>query len=118
MSLDLESMGQLSLLEEGVWRTMVPNLELCLNAGIKKIAIQPNGKAKALVSQRDLQNLTCRRAGIEPRIAHLKNRGLGRSRMKTDLGDLISGYRSALSYNLTHLMRDLSLQASTAAMRQ
>jgi hypothetical protein len=44
---------------------------------------------------------------IEPRIAHLKTRGLGRSRMKTDTGDLISGYRSALAYNLGHLMRDL-----------
>jgi len=102
--------------DRGMWGQ--PNLELCLNAGIKKIAIQPNGKARALVSQRDLQKLTRRRAGIEPRIAHLKNRGLGRSRMKTDLGDLISGYRSALCYNLTHLMRDLCLQAPTAALRQ
>jgi hypothetical protein len=102
--------------DRGMWGQ--PNLEMCLNAGIKKIAIQPNGKAKALVSQQDLQKLTRRRAGIEPRIAHLKNRGLGRSRMKTDLGDLISGYRSALSYNLTHLMRDLSLQASTLGVQQ
>jgi hypothetical protein len=30
--------------------------------------------------------------------------------MKTDAGDLISGYRSALAYNLGHLMRDFSLQ--------
>ena len=28
--------------------------------------------------------------------------------MKTDLGDLISGYRSALSYNLSLLMKDLA----------
>ena len=31
-------------------------------------------------------------------------------RIKTDLGDLISGYRSALACNLNHLMRDLQIQ--------
>lgn len=91
--------------DRGMWGQ--PNLELCLNAGIKQIAIQPRGKARALVSRRDLQELSNRRAGIEARIAHLKTRGLGRSRMKSDAGDLISGYRSALSYNLSLLMKDL-----------
>lgn len=85
----------------------VENLELCLSVGVKKIAIQPKGKRTALLSQKDQRRLANRRAGIEPRIAHLKARGMGTSRMKTDLGDLISGYRSALSCNLTLLMRDL-----------
>ena len=53
-----------------------------------------------------------RRAGIEPRIGHLKLRGLGKSRMKSDIGDLISGNRSALSYNLALLMRDMNLQVA------
>jgi len=92
--------------DRGMWSE--ENLEYCLGAGIEKIGIQPKGKAKAFVSQRDLQKLSNRRAGIEPRIAHLKTRGLGKSRMKSDIGDLISGYRSALSYNLTHLIRDLN----------
>ena len=83
------------------------NLEYCLNAGIDKIGIQPKGKRASLVSAKEQKRLSDRRAGIEPRIAHLKARGLGKSRMKTDMGDLISGYRSALSYNLSHLMRDL-----------
>jgi hypothetical protein len=78
--------------------------------GIKKIAIQPKGKAQPLVSQRDHRKLANRRVAVEARIAHLKLKGLGRSRMKTDLGDLISGYRSALACNLGHLMRDLALQ--------
>ena len=38
----------------------------------------------------------------------LKARGMGQSRMKSDLGDLISGHRSALSRNLSLLMRDLA----------
>jgi hypothetical protein len=92
--------------DRGMWSE--ENLEYCLGAGIEKTGIQPKGKAKAFVSQLDLQKLSNRRAGIEPRIAHLKTRGLGKSRMKSDIGDLISGYRSALSYNLTHLIRDLN----------
>ena len=91
--------------DRGMWSDA--NIELCHQVGIKKIGIQPKGKATPLVSQRDHQRLKNRRAGIEPRIAHLKIRGLGRSRMKTDTGDLISGYRSALAYNLGHLMKDL-----------
>ena len=86
----------------------IENLELCLSAGVKKIAIQPKGRASALVSRQDLREFANRRAGIEPRIGHLKTRGMGRSRMKSDLGDLISGYRAALSWNLTLLMRGLS----------
>ena len=101
--------------DRGMWSTH--NVELCLSAGIDKIAIQPKGKADALVSQRDLRELSNRRAGIEPRIGHLKTRGLGRSRMKTDMGDLISGYRSALSWNLSLLMRDLGLQEIDAVLQ-
>jgi len=101
--------------DRGMWGQ--PNLELCLNAGIKTIAIQPRGKAKALVSRRDLQELSTRRIAVEARISHLKRRGLGKSRMKSDVGDLISGYRSALSYNLTLIMRDLSLQPALIAQQ-
>lgn len=92
----------------------VDNLELCLSAGVQKIAIQPKGKASVLVSRRDLRKLANRRAGIEPRIGHLKTRGMGRSKMKTDSGDLISGYRSALSWNLSLLMRDLTAKKMDA----
>lgn len=98
--------------DRGMWS--IENLELCLGAGIEKIAIQPKGQASPLVSRRDHQELSNRRAGIEPRIGHLKTRGLGHSRMKSDAGDLISGYRSALSWNLSLLMRDLSMKGAGA----
>jgi hypothetical protein len=94
--------------DRGMYST--DNLELCLSAGIKKIAIQPKGKAEPLVSRQDHRKLANRRVAVEARIAHMKLKGLGRSRMKTDLGDLISGYRSALACNLSHLMRDLAPQ--------
>jgi hypothetical protein len=64
--------------DRGMWST--ENLELCLSAGVEKIAIQPKGQANSLVSQRDHRELANRRAGIEPRIGHLKTRGLGRSK--------------------------------------
>jgi hypothetical protein len=94
--------------DRGMYSTQ--NLELCMSAGIKKIAIQPKGKAKPIISLRDHRLLANRRVAVEARIAHMKLKGLGKSRMKTDLGDLISGYRSALACNLGHLMRDLTLQ--------
>jgi hypothetical protein len=72
------------------------NINRCRRAGVKKIGIQPKGRAKPIVSRRDHRRLKNRRAGIEPRLGHLKMRGLGRSRMKTDEGDIISGHRSAL----------------------
>ena len=87
------------------------NIALCKEAGIRKIGIQPKGRARPLVNQQDHRHLKNRRAGMEPRIGHLKVRGLGLSRMKSDEGDIISGHRSALSYNLCHLIRDLSKQA-------
>ncbi len=101
--------------DRGMWST--ENLELCLCAGVENIAIQPKGKASALVSQKDLRRLANRRAGIEPRIGHLKTRGMGQSRMKSDMGDLISGYRSALSWNLSLLMRDLTERGMDAVPR-
>jgi IS5 family transposase len=87
------------------------NINRCRRAGVKKIGIQPKGRAKPIVSRRDHRRLKNRRAGIEPRLGHLKMRGLGRSRMKTDEGDIISGHRSALGYNLCHLVRDLKRQS-------
>ena len=63
----------------------IENIEYCLNAEIEKIGIQPKGKQQSLLSKKDQKELSDRRAGIEPRIAHLKTRGLGRSRMKTEV---------------------------------
>ena len=96
--------------DRGMWSE--ENIFQCQMAQVEKIGIQPKGKAKAMVSQKDYRHLKNRRAGIEPRIGHLKLRGLGKSRMKSDIGDLISGHRSALSYNLALLMRDMNLQVA------
>ena len=101
--------------DRGMWSA--DNLELCLSDGVEKLAIQPKGKASALVNRQDQRRLANRRAGIEPRIGHLKTRGLGRSKMKSDSGDLISGYRSALSWNLSLLMTDLTRKPTDAVLQ-
>jgi hypothetical protein len=101
--------------DRGMWSP--ENLELCLSAGMEEIAIQPKGQANPLVNRRDPRELSNRRAGIEPRIGHLKTRVLGRSRMKSDAGDLNSGYRSALSWNLSLFMRDLTMKGTAAVSR-
>ena len=47
-----------------------------------------------------------RRAGIEPLIGHVKNKGqLGRSRMKFDRTIEASGYASILGFNLRQMIR-------------
>ena len=89
--------------DRGMWGQ--PNLELCLSAGIDKIAIQPRGRAKALVSRRDLQTLSNRRIAVEARISHLKRRGLGKSRMKSDAATLAAGYGSVLGFNVRQIIR-------------
>jgi hypothetical protein len=53
-----------------------------------------------------------RRAGIEPLIGHLKEFGLGKSRMKSDQTTLSSGYRSVMGFNLHQMIRHLTAQAA------
>ena len=47
-------------------------------------------------------------AKVEPIIAHLKMRGMGKSKMKTDKGTKLEGQRAILSLNLARLAKDLS----------
>ena len=56
--------------DRGMWSEA--NITWCRQAGVKKIGIQPKGRVKPLVSQRGHQKLKNRRAGIEPRLGHLK----------------------------------------------
>lgn len=81
------------------------NIELCRECGIKDIGIQPKGRAEWEVEQETARNLYCRRAGIEPRIGVAGRLGLKRSRAKSDDGDIISGYKAGIGFNLMKLMR-------------
>lgn len=79
------------------------NIKLCRGHKIEKIGIQPKGKASWEVDRETARELYCRRAGIEPRIGVAGRLGLKRSRAKTDSGDLITGQKAAIGFNLKKL---------------
>ncbi len=80
------------------------NLKRCKKYKIKKIGIQPKGQAEWEVDRETARELYCRRAGIEPRIGIAGRLGLKKSRAKTDDGDIISGQKAAVGFNLKKLM--------------
>lgn len=88
------------------------NIQAAINHGIKEIGIQyPCNVTKLnfekLTPSRE-QEITYRRAGIEPLIGHVKQGGqLGKSRMKSDRTILASGYSAVLGFNLRQLSRNL-----------
>lgn len=97
------------------------NEKAAANHGIEEIGIQrPTNVKKQRIkplSAKQENELIDRRAGIEPLIGHLKNKGqLGRSRMKSDRTIEASGYTSVLGFNLRQLTRykmgKISLEAT------
>ncbi len=94
------------------------NEKLALDFGIKAVAIQrPNRTLKDApdnpISEEQLEQLTNRRAGIEPIIGHLKKHWqLGRSRMKSDKTTESSGYAAMLGFNLRQMIRYLTGEAA------
>jgi len=86
------------------------NDKILENANVKYIGIQsPKNITESKINQLPCykkEELINRRAGIEPIIGHIKNRGqLRRSRMKTDKTIESSGYTSVLGFNLKQLIK-------------
>ena len=81
------------------------NIKVCFDANIETIAIQPKGRKKHLIKDMDKREACYNhRSGIEPVIGHLKQKGLGQSKMKTDKGTLMEGLRSFIAFNLKKLI--------------
>ncbi len=79
---------------------------------IAEVGVQSPGNVKA---KNDIdQELKNRRAAIEPLIGHAKRFGLGKSRAKSDITTLTSGYRAVLGFNLHQLMRHLTKSQKVA----
>jgi hypothetical protein len=85
-----------------------PNLEVCKSKNIKEIGIAPRGHKNWKVEENKIEEITTRRSKVEPIIGHLKQRGMGKSKMKSDAMTKLDGQRSALSLNLSRIARDLS----------
>ncbi len=82
------------------------NKDVCLEANIETIAIQPRGRKRHLIEDiEQREKIYNHRSGIEPVIGHLKKNGLGRSTKKTDKGTLLEGLKSFIAFNLKKLIR-------------
>ena len=84
------------------------NLKICKENKIKEIGINPRGHKNWKIPDDKIEEIQIRRAKVEPIIGHLKRRGMGRSKMKSDEMTKLDGQRSALSLNLSRMARDLS----------
>lgn len=86
------------------------NFETLDSLGISEQGIHPKGKASWRISNKDnATELINRRAGIEPIIGHLKRLGLGKSRMKTDIGTKAEGARSFIAFNIRKILSGLAI---------
>ena len=61
-----------------------------------------------LVNDDEIERLKNRRASTEGIIGHVKMRGMGKSKMKSDEATLLEGQRSILSLNLSRFTKDLA----------
>lgn len=67
--------------------------------------VRPKGNKKHLIEDiNKREEVYNKRAGIEPLIFHLKKLGLSYSRAKNDLGTMIEGFKSFISFNLRKLI--------------
>jgi hypothetical protein len=84
------------------------NLKACENKKIAEIGICPRGHKNWKIDEGKIVEMATRRSKVEPIIGHLKRRGMGKSKMKSDAMTRLDGQRSSLSLNLSRLARDLS----------
>jgi transposase, IS5 family len=73
--------------------------------GIPSEGLQKPGQPRVPINTLLSQELRDRRSGIEPLIAHVKDFGLRKSRMKSDVATKASVYRSILGFNCHQMMR-------------
>lgn len=92
--------------DQGFWSRS--NLNVCKEKEIKEVGINPRGHKGWKIPEDKVEEIKTRRAKVEPIIGHLKRRGMGRSKMKSDKMTKLDGQRSALSLNLSRMARDLS----------
>ncbi len=90
--------------DQGFWSRH--NLKACKE--IEEVGITPRGHKNWKVPEEKIEEMMTRRSKVEPIIGHLKKRGMGKSKMKSDKTTKQAGQRSALSLNLSRLARDLN----------
>jgi hypothetical protein len=82
------------------------NIKVCKKKGIKKIGIQPKGRARWQVRGQDRKIVMSERGKMEGKIGTLKNSyGFNKPRQRSNDTVLVSGHRSILSFNLNKFMK-------------
>jgi hypothetical protein len=102
--------------DRGGWSEL--GIKKLAKAGIKKIGIEPKGKADWLIAEEDQKLVKSERGKMEGSIGTLKSEKYGFNKPKERKWEMIqaAGQRSRVSLNLNKLMRDLvtvSQQAKT-----
>ncbi len=92
--------------DQGFWSR--PNLKSCKDKKIKEVGVNPRGSKNWKIPENKIEEIQTRRAKVESIIGHLKRRGMGKSKIKSDEMTRLDGQRSALSLNLSRMARDLS----------
>ncbi len=95
------------------------NRETLQDAGVKKVGIQPKGKAPWLVHGQDRKTVATERAMMEGRIGSLKSDKYKFNKPKERKTSTVraSGQRAVVSFNLNKLMRDLTTPPAMLAAR-
>jgi len=81
-----------------------------LESKVAEIGIHPRGQLDWLVNDEEIERLKNRRASTEGIIGHVKMRGMGKSKMKSDEATHLEGQRAILSLNLSRFTKDLELR--------
>lgn len=96
--------------DKGYYRAQ--NIKDVQALSINADGLQRPRRVKDQLPHEVIQSLRNRRSGIEPLIQHAKSFGLGKSRMKSDITTLASGYRAIMGFNLHQLMRHMTAAAA------
>lgn len=105
--LGAEATPDLFVYDRGGWSQ--GNVKTLRDEGVKKVGIQPKGRARWRVHGTDRKRVLSERGQMEGRIGTLKTEkyGFNKPKDRKSANLKAAGQRSVLSYNLNKLMRDL-----------
>ncbi len=87
------------------------NVKFSLQNSIETDGIQHPGNIKKIaIDPEQVRALRNRRSGIEPLIAHVKDFGLRKSKMRSDAATLSAGYRAFIGFNGNQIMRCMQMK--------
>ena len=110
-----ECTPDLFVYDRGGWSK--ENAKMLRQAGVKKVGIQPRGRARWLVGKEDRRTVLSERGQTEGVIGTLKTEKYKFNKPRARQSETLraAGQRSVLSYNLNKYLRDINQQPSAIA---